>query len=428
MRERKSLITFNIIMFLLSGSISLFQNFIFNIVNKSEHVTFRFNCCLQIFSIFNFLGSFFWTYIADKKKNHNQIFVLNSFIYGFCVFCLLFFKDIKNEFSQILIITLLTICREFTLGSFLPIIYALILNFCTRKHVDTSYIGISTIFYNFGTAFAMFIAYLIAKCNFEKNALWITLGIYFIFVIIISILMLMIAPKYEIIVEDLEKYQNQIENLDKNIQKLIKKPSLISLYFVITVSGIFKCIIINFLATFFEMNNISDEKIKMLFTIRSVMESISFLVLSVINLPYFLILNGSLIISALSICLNILYINSIRILVISEIMKGLGRSFLVFSSILIFSKHYSTPKTTTQVQGLRNSAYNGLSCILIGILSLLFIPSDLVDYRNLKAGKQNQMKNKIINLFSRMYKSLFYLLLFTVLAGLLSQYFVKKNI
>ena len=86
---------------------------------------------------------------------------------------------------------------------------------------------------------------------------------------------------------------------------------------------------------------------------------------------------------------------------------------------------YETFKTSTRIQGIRNSAYNGMSCVLLGLLSLR-IPGDIVDYRKMTSGREN-MKNRLENLYRNIYKTMMYFVIVNIFIAFLAKYLKKKN-
>lgn len=413
-------ISISTIMFLISTSINLFQNFIFNEISKKDGVTMRYNVGLQTFSVLNFFGSFFWTFLADKKRNHQIILLFNCVIYGVLALFLFLINGLRSVQLKLTAILIITVFREFTLGGFTSIVYALVMNYCTGFDYDSSLLGIVNICFNFGIAFAMFLNYLIALIAIKYKTQCIFLFFSF-FVCIIGKLLYSFTPKYTIMEND-----NIEDTNEENVVKLFKKPSMILLYLVVVVSGIFKCVSSNFAITYYEIVIDNEFFVKILMLCRYLAEGTILLILSYSEIPIFFSFTFSLLISGISLFLDLRFVQFHRIFILSEILRGIGRSSFLFSSILIF-KEYDTPKTVTQIQGIRNGAYNGLSCVLIGLIGYLFIPKDLVDYRSLSSSDSLVMKKRQINFFRQMLGNLMYLLFGTIALALLAKYFFFKN-
>lgn len=404
----------------MSTSINLFQNFIFNEISKNEGVTIRYNVGLQSFSLLNFFGSVFWTLLADKKRNHQSIFFFNCVVYGILALFLFLISGLKSVQLKLSAILIITVLREFTLGGFTSIMYALVLNYCARHNYDNSLIGVVNICYNFGIAFAMFINYLIALFTVDYKITCIFI-LFSLFISIMGKLLYSYTPKYTFIEND------DIEDTDtENVFGLFKKPSMVLLYMVVLVSGIFKCVSSNFVVTYYEIIVDTESFVKILLLCRYLSEAFVLLLLSYVKIPIFLSFNLSLLFSAVGLLLGLKFTMFHKIFILSEIMAGIGRSSLVFSSILIF-KQYDTPKTVTQTQGLRNGAYNGLSCVLIGIIGYIFIPKDLVDYRTLSTSDSIPMKQRQVDFFRQMLSKLMYLLFGSMALAILARYFFLKN-
>ncbi|KRH92855.1 Major Facilitator Superfamily (MFS), partial [Pseudoloma neurophilia] len=174
-------ISMPMIMFFTSTSINLFQNFIFNIVGKRKGVTISYNIGLQVFSFLNFVGSSFWTYLADKTRNHQAIFFFNCIMYGVLAFFLFMIDNFQSVNLKLNLILFITICREFTLSGFTSIMFALIINYCKRYNYDNSLLGMANVCYNSGVAFAMFLNWAISYFFHNYNIVGIFVS-FFIFI------------------------------------------------------------------------------------------------------------------------------------------------------------------------------------------------------------------------------------------------------
>lgn len=418
--KRKHFIAISMSMFLLSTSINLFQTFIFNEVSKIDGITLRYNIGLQIFSFLNFCGSFFWTYLADKTHRHLTISFVSCIFYGILAFLLFFASSIESITLKMIYLVIITICREFTLGGFLPIMFAVILNYCNRNGYDHSLLGLANIWFNFGTAHAMLINFIISRHEYLQEG---RKGLFLSFAFCLGtmgFLFYKFVPKFQ------TEETNQTEEDDSgNIVDTLKLPSMWLLYCVVLVSGIFKCVNGNFTVTFYEMRIADTSFVKILLLCRYLTEGITLLVLSYTSISYFIPFTSSLLLAGCGLLVD-LRSESLLGFILSDILKGMSRSSFAFSSVLIF-KMYSTPKTATQVQGMKNSGYNGLSCVILGILGLLLIPGDVKDYRTLKGQESVIMKERLKSIFTIMFKTNMFALFLTVFIALVSRYFLLKN-
>ncbi|KRH94399.1 Major Facilitator Superfamily (MFS), partial [Pseudoloma neurophilia] len=228
--------------------------------------------------------------------------------------------------------------------------------------------------------------------------------------------------------------RNNSRSSENNVLNIFKRPSMIFLYLIVVVSGIFKCVMGNFALTFYEITGNTESFSKILLILRYSTEVIVLIFLSYVPVAHFTSMSLSLVLCGVSLFFdlkftsfnNIVVTSNSYILVLSEILAGIGRAGFMFSSILIF-KEYDTPKTVTQVQGIRNGAYNGIACVLIGLCAYVFIPKDLVDYRSLPKEEASDMKQKQILFFREMFSGLMYLLFSTIALSLLARYLFNKN-
>lgn len=422
------LITFCLISYTNSLAFGLFQNFLFDIVNQNTYITFRWNCALQIMSLFNFCGSFFWTYLADCTKKHHLIQVFNANMYGLLVAAIFGSRRIESQTIQIIAVLFITMMREFTLGSFGGVSQGLFLNYLIRNNMSSSLISFTNISQNLGVFSAMFFSYIISITKFQNHILFCKMIMYIIAISISSFLLIFFVPRFQITNMTNEQYAPLIDTRNrKNIIFAFKKPSLILFYIVLTIAGIYKCIISNFVPTFLRIHDKSESITNICFTTRSLIDLLIYLPLSRIREHRSTIFIISIFTSAISLFVDIFFDLQIFVLTIGEILKGFSRSTIIFSSIIIF-KSYATPETLTQTQGLRNSAYNGFSCIIFGFLALILIPKDLIDPKNIEQPEQEIMKEKMIMVLDNAYKYMSLLLLLSLMPAFFAKIFRKKKL
>lgn len=398
-----------------------FQNFLFNIVSQCKHINFRYNCSLQIFGLLNFFGSFFWCYVADKRLNHNNILALNIVMYVLLVLVLLFAKNISAKILQITLITTTTICREFTLGGILPVFFALTLNYMKKEEIPNSrlmFVNISSIL---GHIAAMFLPFAISYLGISSNDMLVSLVICVSSGILSIITILYKAPRF------VEHNETQYNSNKNEILYLFSFSSLVLYYVSTIVMGIYKCIISNFVITFLQLNNFEISTIKLLMAIRHAVEVLAYLFLLYLpSVPDANILIVSVVLSALSITCYLYFELTYSVLVICEILKGTATTLFVFTSVVIFNS-YATRHCYTQAQGMRNSAYNGISCVLFGVISLLFIQNDVKDPRTIVHGDNHVMKHKMLTTFRNSYYAIFIMLLVTVIPASTAKFLKSKH-
>lgn len=419
------LITFCLISYFNSFAFSLFQNFIFDFVSQHKNITFRFNCGLQILSICNFVGSFFWTFIADKTFKHHYIQIFNSILYGLTVAGLITTKKIESAKIQAIIVIFLTLVREFTLGSFGGVSQGLQLNYLIRSGQSLSYISLISISQNLGTFSAMLSSYAIEAYGIEKKEEFIKGVLYFLNIIFSTFLLLFIAPRFVQVEVPHSKSDPNENKKDKNIISLFKIPSLTLLYISLTIAGIYKCIISNIIPTILKVHGMPNSLKSSCFAIRSLTELIIYLPLSKIKSHRSFFFITSFITSALSILIDLKFEFKSPYIYLSEFLKGYSRSVINFSSVLLF-KTYATSVTLTQTQGLRNSAYNGLSCIIFGLLAIIFVPSDIYVPEDIK--NEPQMKERLKKVLDNGYKYMMFLLIIINVPILIAKSFRKRNL
>nr|QDQ29472.1 MFS [Trachipleistophora hominis] len=416
----RSLNIFYIIIFLTYSCVFSFQNFLFNIVNQCKYVDFRYNCSLQVFSVLNFIGSFFWCYIADRRENHNNVLAFNISMYIVLIIFVLIASRITNSVYQIVSITIITIFREFTLGGILPVFFALVLNYMKRKRIQESKLVMINIFSILGNACVMFIMPVISCTGIIKNDRLLSLTVCIVAGTLAIILLLLKTPKFK---KDVK------ENLTREgrIMHVILKPSVLLYYASVVAIGVYKCIISNFVTTFLQINGLQMNTIRMLWGTRCIAELFTYIII-----PYFAFVPNnilfviSILVSALSIAFYIFPELNTTMLVISEVLKGAGTASFVYTSILIF-KSYATNDIQTQVQGIRNSAYNGFSCILFGILAAVLIDRDLKDPRTVNEDESDEMRNRMLNVFESSYFIIFFSLLIAIVPAILARFLKKRN-
>ncbi|ELA47094.1 hypothetical protein VCUG_01455 [Vavraia culicis subsp. floridensis] len=416
----KPMNTFYAIIFLTYSCVFSFQNFLFNIVNQCKYIDFRYNCSLQVFSILNFVGSFFWCYIADKRENHNNVLAFNISMYIVLIIFVLVAGRITNSLYQIVTITAITILREFTLGGILPVFFALVLNYMKRKKIHESKLVVINIFSILGNACVMFIMPVISCTGIIKNDSLMSLIVCVVPGVLAIALLLFKAPKFM-------KDEHTGASHEKKIVQIISTPSVLLYYVSVITIGIYKCIISNFVTTFLQINGLQMNKIRMLWGIRCISELLTY-----IAIPYLYFVSNSVLFpisifaSALSISFYIFYELNIVTLVTSEVLKGVGTASFVYTSILIF-KSYATNDVQTQVQGIRNSAYNGFSCILFGTLAALLIDRELKDPRTVKNEKSDEMRKKMLGVFANSYFLIFVCLMVTMIPAITARFLKKRN-
>lgn len=152
----------SIIIFLSFACIFSIQTYLFNIVHQFKFMNLRFNSSLQLFSILNFVGSFFWCYIGDKTSKHSFIQAFNLFMYILSVIVLFLAGTIRKKILQIIPVIFITMWREFTLGGVLPVFYALTLNYIKRNEILENKLSLINIYSVLGSAFVMLIMFILS--------------------------------------------------------------------------------------------------------------------------------------------------------------------------------------------------------------------------------------------------------------------------
>ncbi|KRH94398.1 hypothetical protein M153_2750009285 [Pseudoloma neurophilia] len=466
MKKFDHLITFCFISFLNTFCFSLFQNYIFNMMGECTQISFRAICMLQIFSLFNFFGSFFWSKLADTTKKHNWIMVFNSYFYGILVIAILMIKSITNKTYQLIFLVIIAIFREFTLGSFGPSQDALIMNYLAQNKRKLSLMSHITFVRSIGIILSMLYQILIDFKVPKNNHYTVNLITFFSMVSLTSFFLIFTVPPFKTVENEnfsrIGEYQedlnqnNQSNEKDevnqefyrqydlnhnneqdiqysskkrdqKNILQILMTKSLFLLYISALIAGIFKCIVVNFLPTFLRVRGEEGYTVKVCYTIRSIIEAIAIFLLSSVTHNLSILFMSSIVSAFLSLLLCFISNYHIYSLYFSEILIGYNRSMFSFSTILLF-RTYSTSETQSQLQGLRNSAYNGMACVVFGVLAFFFVPSDIVDPSQAKPDQKSLMNAKINDLFLKVYKYLMVLVALSIIPAFVAFLLRKKHL
>lgn len=421
------LYTFCVVSALNCYSSCLFQSFIFDIVSKTVKLSFRSNCSLQIFSLFFFFGSFIWAKLADKTHKHNLIIVLSKTLYGLLVFSILMIQKINGERLRQISIIFVTILRESTLGT-CCILDSLLINYLIRTERGVAHVSYLSFSKNIGMILAMLTSTLISSYCLESHRIYVKCIFYVVFTAISSVILLFVIPKYRKIESEISPKTRSTENLNQSnsLIDLFKTKSFAFLYLCIIIAGIYKCIATNFLMTFLRVRKLPEKTPNICFTIRSITESVTLIPLSKINRHRSSLLIVGLASATLAMAISIIFRFSTISLFISEIFNGLSRSVTTFASVLLF-KSYSNPETLTQVQGIRNGGYNGISCVLFGIIAFCLIPSNIYDPKVVPDDQKLEMEQSLGNIFINSYKISLGLLIFSLIPGLAVYLLRKKN-
>lgn len=410
-------------------------------VSKNIKIAFRTNCALQIFSIFNSFSSLFWSKLADNTKKHNQIIVFNSFFYGFLVLSIISIRDIKSQQIQQFFLILITIFREFTLGSFGAPQDSLVMNYLAYKGKKLSSIGYLNLSKNISYISAMFYTIFLDYIISEKNLISIKLCTFFLLVCISSFLLIFVAPSFSPIknedftadqsnanLESIEE-RSDIDIKDKEtIFTVLRKKSLILLYISTVVAGLYKCVNINLLTTFIRIRGEKPRYSSICFAMRSIVESAIVLFLSHYDKSLSILFISSMISTILSLSINMIFNYEIEALLFSEIFTGYHRATVVFSTILLF-RTYSTSNTQSQVQGLRNSAYNGISCVVFGIIAFFTIDPKIIDPNQAKTEAEGKEMSRRLNIFFlKNYRNLAILLALSLIPSIIVHFLRKRNL
>lgn len=442
--KNNHLITFCIIAALNSFSISLFQNFLFDMASKNLQISFRTNCTLQFLSLFNGFGSLFWSKFADTTKKHNQIIMFNRFLYGFLVLSMILIRDVSSKRFQQMCLILITILREFTLGSIGPPQDSLVMNYLACNGKTLSSIGYLNISKNISYILSMLYTIVLEYIHPNKDITKIKMVTFFMLVCISSFLLMFVAPRFSPIVDENfragqssqslanpvrteENTGTEIEN-ENEILKILRERSFMLLYLSTVVAGLYKCVNINLLPTFLRIRGEAPRYSPICFAMRAIVVSLTTFLLSNFDGCLSLLFISSIISGICSLVIGMVANYSITAVLFSEFFIGYHRATIVFSTILLF-RTYSTPNTQSLVQGIRNSAYNGISCVLFALIAMFTVPSDIIDPNQIKDHvKKEEMTDKLNKLFLENYKNLTILLSLSLIPALTVHFMRKKNL
>lgn len=190
--------------------------------------------------------------------------------------------------------------------------------------------------------------------------------------------------------------------------------------------GIYKCIVSNFVTMFLHIHRIDSKFRNILWCIRYTSEALTYIAIPFITfVSNNTLMAFSLNLAATSQSFYVFLLNTYT-LFLSEILKGISFGLFVQTSVLIF-KTYAIANTQTQVQGVRNSAFNGLSCILFGVISFLLISKDLKDPRLLEVDNKTLMMDRVNLMFKNAFIGIFVLLLLSLLPLITARFLKLRN-
>lgn len=382
----KRILILGVAYFLINSCVYSAHNYMLKIISASNNLTPKQFAVLDMLLIVKFLGSFFWTNMADRTRMHRAIIAIG--LMGYAIFLSMFYfapdsmKADGLNFYTILYYSMFTF--------FLSAVYATLDAFCLEylesKEKEKKLYGRIKLFGCAGHSFAPLCLAIFANDTNNKkdnitpiinSLIFAALGslhIIFTFGILVK--------GKSVKVKNRDPLKKRIQKNMTNIKKMFSL-SLALLLLSVTLQGIHRNVVSTYLEMYADECKISRKKLSCAFAVRFIPEAtMLYLTCPIDNAigTQWMIFIGIL----FGIFRPLLYsfMNPVSmpesvfscLIFLSEISKGCFSGLFNYSCSKLV-KDLSTRNTKSLTQGLFNGCYSGLAPCLAGIIVYLLIES-----------------------------------------------------
>ncbi|KAM0687230.1 hypothetical protein COBT_001530 [Conglomerata obtusa] len=364
-------------------------NYMLNIISGSSNLSLQKYSLLDVLQIFEFIGGFYWTNLADRTQKHKYIIIVGLLGYAFFFSAFKFAPTCMKADG----LNVFTIFYRSALGFFCSGIFATLDAFCIKYLEQTddakNLYGRIRIFACVGYSSAHITLKFAEQYFTNAKPGMCSIYLTIILAVISSFYILIFFPFVDII-ENKNSDKNKIDLIQntRNIKKLLTFNFLL-LSGTILLQGIHRKAITTYLVSYFDSNEIKRSKINYVLAARSIPELILFLSTSLIEKKI-----GIYVMHFLAVFFGILrpisyayvdlknYEDTIKtiLMYVLEFTNGIFSVLFYYSGVQI-ANEISTAKTKSLAQGIIYGCYNGLAPCFSGLIGFLLLDKEVIKFK-----------------------------------------------